>query len=271
MTTTQPHPAPADRDGTPVLEVHGAVKRFGAVTALAGVDLTVHRGEVLGLLGDNGAGKSTLIKAVTGVHQLDDGEIRLDGERVALTSPTVAREHGIEAVYQDLSLFDNLDVATNLYVGHELTRPRRWRGIGWLDRKAMRRDVAERLATLQVHLPDLRGQVGLMSGGQRQAIAVARAVAFARRVLILDEPTAALGVRETRNVLETIRRLPEHGISIILISHNMDHVVQVCDNAVVMRQGRVVGSVRPTPDTVQDMVAMIVGATNGTTQKGQPQ
>ncbi len=198
-----------------------------------------------------------------------DGEIRLEGERVALTSPTVAREHGIEAVYQDLSLFDNLDGATNLYVGHELTRPRRWRGIGWLDRKAMRRDVAERLKSLQVHLPDLKGHVGLMSGGQRQAIAVARAVAFARRVLILDEPTAALGVRETRNVLDTIRRLPEeHGISIILISHNMDHVVQVCDNAVVMRQGRVVGSTRPSPETAQDMVAMIVGATEGAGKKG---
>lgn len=136
----------------------------------------------------------------------------------------------------------------------------------------MRRDVAERLESLQVHLPDLRGHVGLMSGGQRQAIAVARAVAFARRVLILDEPTAALGVRETRNVLATVRRLPEeHGISIILISHNMDHVVQVCDNAVVMRQGRVVGATRPSPETAQDMVAMIVGATEGAATKGTEQ
>src|SRR5690606_37084304 len=157
---------------------------------------------------------------------------------------------GIEADYRDHPLFASLAVVTNFYYGHELSRPRGWRGIGWLDRKAMRGVVAVRLATLQVHLPDLRGQVGLMSGGQRQAIAVARAVAFARRVLILDEPTAALGVRETRNVLDTIRRLPEHGISIILISHNMDHVVQVCDNAVVMRQGRVVGTVRPAPETV---------------------
>ncbi|HLT85732.1 MAG TPA: ATP-binding cassette domain-containing protein [Phototrophicaceae bacterium] len=267
--TRAPQPPAGTDAGPPVLEVRGAVKRFGAVTALAGVDLAVHRGQVLGLLGDNGAGKSTLIKALTGVHQLDEGEIFLEGERVTIPSPTAARGHGIEAVYQDLALFDNLDVATNLYVGHELTRPRGWRGLGWLDRKAMRRDVAERLTTLQVHLPDLRGHVGLMSGGQRQAIAVARAVAFARRVLILDEPTAALGVRETRNVLETIRRLPEeHGISIILISHNMDHVVQVCDDAVVMRQGRVVGSARPSPQTVQDIVAMIVGATEGAAQKG---
>jgi len=263
---------PAEQTTTPVLEVRGAVKRFGAVTALAGVDLAVHPGEVLGLLGDNGAGKSTLIKAITGVHQLDEGEIFLDGERVAVTSPTGARSHGIEAVYQDLALFDNLDVATNLYVGQELSKPRNWRGLGWLDRKAMRRDVEERLKTLQVHLPDLKGHVGLMSGGQRQAIAVARAVAFARRVLILDEPTAALGVRETRNVLDTIRRLPEeHGISIILISHNMDHVVQVCDNAVVMRQGRVVGRTRPSPETAQDMVAMIVGATEGAGKKGHEQ
>lgn len=270
MTTTErgdrsPEP---DAEG-PVLEVRGAVKRFGAVTALAGVDLSVRRREVVGLLGDNGAGKSTLIKAITGVHHLTAGEIRLDGERVHLQSPTDARAHGIEAVYQDLSLFDNLDVVTNLYVGNEMTRPRRWRALGWLDRRAMQRDAEERLGRMQVHLPDLRGHVGLMSGGQRQAIAVARACAFARRVLILDEPTAALGVRETRNVLETVRRLPEeHDLSIIFISHNMDHVQQVCDSAVVLRQGRVVGTTRPSPETAQDMVAMIVGATEGDDRKG---
>ncbi|MEE6283222.1 ATP-binding cassette domain-containing protein [Georgenia sunbinii] len=269
MTTTAQQAGGSGAAEPPVLEVRGAVKRFGAVTALAGVDLAVRPGEVVGLLGDNGAGKSTLIKAITGVHRLDEGDIYLEGTRVSIDNPTDARRHGIEAVYQDLSLFDNLDVVTNLYVGQELTRPRGWRALGWLDRKAMQRDVKDRLAKMQVHLPNLRGQVGLMSGGQRQAIAVARAVSFARRVLILDEPTAALGVRETRNVLDTVRRLPrEHGISIILISHNMDHVVKVCDNAVVMRQGRVVGSTRPSPQTAQDMVAMIVGATEGATQKG---
>lgn len=264
-TTANDVTTPARDDGRqepPVLEVRGAVKRFGAVTALGGVDLTLRRRQVVGLLGDNGAGKSTLIKAITGVHTLDEGQILLDGEPVSIRTPTEARQHGIEAVYQDLALFDNLGIVSNLYLGNELTKPRRFRALGWLDRKAMERDARERLEKLQVHVPSFSSQIGLMSGGQRQAVAVARAVAFASRVLILDEPTAALGVRETRNVLDAISRLPEeHDLSVILISHNMDHVVQVCDEAVVMRQGRVVGSATPSPDTLQDIVSMIVGAT----------
>lgn len=249
--------------GAPVLEVRSAIKRFGSVTALNGVDLTLHQGEVLGLLGDNGAGKSTLIKSIMGVHSIDEGEILIDGSPAEIATPTDARHNCIEAVYQDLALFDNLDIVTNLYVGNELTKPRWLRALGWLDRKAMTADARERVERLQVHLPDFRSDTGTMSGGQRQAISVARAVAFARRVLILDEPTAALGLRETKNVLDTVRRLPaEHGISVILISHNMDHVVQVCDNAIVMRQGRVVGSETPTPDTMHNIVSMIVGATD---------
>lgn len=262
MTDTLDHANITAQSDVPVLEVRGAVKRFGAVTALDGVDLTLHRREVVGLLGDNGAGKSTLIKAITGVHPLDDGEILLDGKAVSIRNPTEARQHGIEAVYQDLALFDNLDIVTNLYLGHELTKPRGMGGLGWLDRKAMRKDAEARLEQLQVHLPSWNSSIGLMSGGQRQAIAVARAVAFANRVLILDEPTAALGLRETKNVLDTVQRLPkEHDISVILISHNMDHVVQVCDHAIVMRQGRVVGTERPAPETKQNIVSMIVGAT----------
>lgn len=259
-------PRRAERQGkeqTPVLEVRGAVKRFGSVTALRGVDLALHRGQVLGLLGDNGAGKSTLIKSIMGVHAIDEGEIRVDGVPVKISSPTDARALGIEAVYQDLALFDNLDIVTNLYVGHEITKAS-WLGpLSWMDRKAMNSDARERLERLQVNLPDFRSSIGLMSGGQRQAVSVARAVAFAKRVLILDEPTAALGVRETRNVLDIVRRLPqEHDISIILISHNMEHVVQVCDDALVMRQGRVVGTERPAPETMQNIVSMIVGATS---------
>lgn len=266
MTETMARTDITDRSDVPVLEVRGAVKRFGAVTALDGVDLTLHRREVVGLLGDNGAGKSTLIKAITGVHPLDEGQLLLDGKPVSIRTPTEARLHGIEAVYQDLTLFDNLDIVTNLYIGNELTRPRGMRGFGWLDRKAMRKDAEARLAELQVHLPSWSSSIGLMSGGQRQAIAVARAVAFANRVLILDEPTAALGLRETKNVLDTVRRLPkEHDISVILISHNMDHVVQVCDHAVVMRQGRVVGTEKPAPETMQNIVSMIVGATTHNT------
>jgi D-xylose transport system ATP-binding protein len=262
MTATPSGPPSGTPGGTPVLEVRGAVKRFGAVTALNHVDLTLHRGQVLGLLGDNGAGKSTLIKGIMGVHPMDEGEILLDGTPARIGSPTDARDLGIEAVYQDLALFDNLDIVTNLYVGHEITRPAWLGALSWLDKRAMHDDARERLERLQVNLPDFRSSIGLMSGGQRQAVSVARAVAFAKRVLILDEPTAALGVRETRNVLDIVRRLPaEHDISIILISHNMEHVVQVCDEAMVMRQGRVVGTERPSRESMQRIVSMIVGAT----------
>ncbi|SJM67422.1 ATP-binding cassette domain-containing protein [Gulosibacter sp. 10] len=249
-------------ESAPVLEIRNATKLFGPVRALNGVNLELGHRQVLGLLGDNGAGKSTLIKAITGVHQLTSGEMLIDGKPVHFKSPTDAREYGIEAVYQDLALFDNLGIVNNLYLGNELTRPRRFRALGWLDRKAMEKDARRRLETLQVHLPSFSASVGLMSGGQRQAVAVARAVAFASKVLILDEPTAALGLRETRNVLNTIKELPEkYDISVILISHNMDHVVEVCDRAVIMRQGGVVGQLEPTEETMAEMVSLIVGAT----------
>lgn len=264
MTAQMPTGAQGHAAGSgapPVLEVRGATKLFGPVKALDGVDLRLEQGQVLGLLGDNGAGKSTLIKAITGVHAIDSGEIFIDGEPAHIRTPQDARAHGIEAVYQDLALFDNLGIVNNLFLGHELTKPRRLRALGWLDRKAMEQDARRRLESLQVHLPSFSASVGLMSGGQRQAVAVARAVAFASRVLILDEPTAALGLRETRNVLNTIKELPgKFGISIILISHNMDHVVEVCDRAMVLRQGGVVGEVEPTEDTMEEMVSMIVGA-----------
>lgn len=255
-------PAPAESGRTPpILEVRGASKLFGPVRALNDVSISLDEGQVLGLLGDNGAGKSTLIKAITGVHRLDAGKIYIDGEPADIRSPNDARALGIEAVYQDLALFDNLGVVSNLYLGNELTKPRRLRALGWLDRKAMETEARRKLESLQVHLPSFNSSVGLMSGGQRQAVAVARAVAFATRVLILDEPTAALGVRETRNVLDTIAELPRrYNISIILISHNMDHVVEVCDRAVVMRQGGVVGQVVPTAETMEEMVSLIVGA-----------
>lgn len=247
----------------PTLEVRNATKLFGPVRALNNVSVSVNQGEVLGLLGDNGAGKSTLIKAITGVHSLDSGEVLINGKPAAIRSPSDARTHGIEAVYQDLALFDNLGIVNNLYLGNELTKPRKFRALGWLDKKAMEQDARRRLDSLQVHLPSFDASVGLMSGGQRQAVAVARAVAFASSVLILDEPTAALGLRETRNVLNTIAELPKkYNIAVVLISHNMDHVVEVCDKAVVMRQGGVVGEVEPTEETMQEMVSLIVGATN---------
>jgi D-xylose transport system ATP-binding protein len=245
---------------TPLAEIRGAVKSYGPVQALRGVDLHVEAGEIVALLGDNGAGKSTLVKAIGGVHRLDAGVIRVDGRPVAMRSPADARRHGIETLHQDLALFDNLSALANFFIGRERRRAR-WLGrLGPLDERAMAREWEERLARLDVRIPSAQRDVGVMSGGQRQAVAVLRAVAFASRVVILDEPTAALGVRESRQVLDLVRRLPEQGIAVLLISHNLEHVMQVADRAVVLRQGRTAGEAVPTPDNHEALVSMIVGA-----------
>ena len=248
------------RVAAPALAVRGATKRFGAVLALDHVDLKVHRGEVLALLGDNGAGKSTLIKCLSGVHRLDEGVIEMDGRTTAIHSPAQARALGIETVYQDLALFDNLGPAANFYAGREVAGPR-WLPI-WLrvlDRGAMARQTTELVDRLQVGIPDMSHQVGLMSGGQRQAVAVARAAAFASNVVILDEPTAALGVRESRRVLDLIDRLRAANYAVIVISHALDHVIDIADRAVVMRRGRTVGEEIPSRDNQQRIVSLIVG------------
>ena len=246
--------------GVPGLAVRGASKTFGAVVALDRVDLEVHHGEVLALLGDNGAGKSTLIKCISGVHRLDAGSIEVDGQEVAMTSPAVARAAGIETVYQDLALFDNLDPTGNFYAGRELAGPS-WmpRGLRWMRRAEMARSAAAIVDRLQVSLPARSATVGMMSGGQRQAIAVARTSAFASKVVILDEPTAALGVRESRQVLDLIMRLRDHGCAVIVISHAMDHVIEIADRAVVMRRGRAVGEEIPRPENRARIVSLIVG------------
>jgi D-xylose transport system ATP-binding protein len=248
--------------GIPALLLRGATKRFGVVVALDGVDLTVGHGEVLALLGDNGAGKSTLVKCISGVHRLDGGTVELDGTPVEVTSPAAARALGIETVYQDLALFDNLDPAANFYAGRENAGPT-WlpRGLRMLRRGAMADATAEVLSRLQVGLPDGRASVGLLSGGQRQAIAVARAAAFASSIVILDEPTAALGMRESRRVLDLILRLRDEGRAVIVVSHAMDHVMEIADRAVVMRRGRKVGEEIPTPANQQKIVSLIVGGT----------
>jgi D-xylose transport system ATP-binding protein len=244
----------------PAIALLDGVKRFGGVVALDHVSLEVRAGEVLALLGDNGAGKSTLIKCLTGVHRLDAGAIEMDGVRVRIDSPAAARAHGIETVYQDLALFDNLDPAANFYAGRELASP------SWLPRwlqvmrpRAMATETGAVLDRLQVRLPPGRLTVGLMSGGQRQAVAVARAAAFASRVVILDEPTAALGARESRSVLDLIVRLREAGQAVIVISHALDHVIEVADRAVVMRRGRLVGEEVPSRQTQARIVSLIVG------------
>jgi D-xylose transport system ATP-binding protein len=242
----------------PVLEVEGASKSFGAVAALSDVSLKLERGEIVALVGDNGAGKSTLIKCISGAHRLDRGTVRLAGDTLVLRSPMHARQHGIETVYQDLSLFNNLSVATNLFAGRELTR-----FAGWLRHRAMTARVAQILDELEVNIPDLSAPVGLLSGGQRQAIAVARAVTFASRLVILDEPTAALGVRETGNVLRLVKHLPQRGVSVLIISHNLEQVAAVADRVVVMRRGTKVGEAPPDAEHHDRIVSLIVGAQSG--------
>jgi D-xylose transport system ATP-binding protein len=245
----------------PVLAVQHAQKRFGAVHALKDVSLVAHRGEVLALLGDNGAGKSTLVKCISGVHTLDEGEILLDGVATRLHTPAAARRAGVETVYQDLALFDNLTPAQNFYCGREIAFPS-WlpQGLRLLSKRAMDREAAVVLDRLKVKLPKLDAPVALMSGGQRQAIAVARATVFARKLVILDEPTAALGLREARKVLDLIVQLRAEGNAVILITHNMEHVVELADRAVVLRQGRKIGELKPDRANRQDLVSMIVGA-----------
>jgi D-xylose transport system ATP-binding protein len=247
-------------DRAPALEVRGATKYFGHITALAGVDLTLGQGEILALLGDNGAGKSTLIKSISGVHALDSGEMYVDGEPVAFRDPGDARAAGIETVYQDLAVFDNLDVLANMYMGRELKGPKLLGALGRVKAGEMAERWREASAQLRITIPDPKQPIGLMSGGQRQAVAVARAATFAKRVVILDEPTAALGVRESGQVIELIQTLPAHGMSVILISHNMQHVLQIADRAVVLRQGRVVGEAPATKEHEHRLVSLIVGS-----------
>lgn len=247
-------------DRRPVLTVTDGVKRFGGVVALDHVSIALCAGEVVALLGDNGAGKSTLIKCLAGVHRLDAGTIEVDGVEVRIDSPAVAQALGIETVYQDLALFDNLDPAANFYAGRELAGPSwlpRWLRV--LHPGQMRAATDAVLSELRVTLPSVGATVGLMSGGQRQAVAVARAAAFASRIVVLDEPTAALGARESRSVLDLIVRLREQGRAVIVISHALDHVIEVADRAIVMRRGRVVGEEVPTRENQARLVSLIVG------------
>ncbi len=251
--------APAET--VPTLQVLGAVKRFGAVLAIDDVSISANAGEVTALLGDNGAGKSTLIKCISGVHRLDAGRIEIDGQMQPIHSPAEARRAGIETVYQDLALFDNMDATANFYAGRELAGPA-WlpRPLQRVRRREMESATQELLDRLKVVLPSFSAHIGLMSGGQRQAVAVARAAAFARKVVILDEPTAALGLRESRQVLSLVERLRDEGNAVILITHNMEQVVDIANKAVVMRRGRKVGEVKPSEATRKDIVSLIVGA-----------
>ena len=246
----------------PILAAEGLVKRFGRVTGLGGADLELRAGEVLAIIGDNGAGKSTLIKCMSGALAPDAGTITLDGSPVAFKGPQDARAAGIETVYQTLAVSPALDIATNMFLGRERRRPGPLGSIlRMMDTRGMRREAAEHLRQLGISTLQNIGQaVETLSGGQRQAVAVARAAAFGSKVIILDEPTAALGVRETRQVLQLIRDLRDRGLSIILISHDMPHVFDLADRIQIMRLGRRAAVVNPADISMEDAVAVMTGA-----------
>jgi fructose transport system ATP-binding protein len=246
---------------TPVLQARGLVKRYGHVTALDGADFELMPGEVLAVIGDNGAGKSTLIKALTGAIQPDEGEILLDGERVRFRGPLEARRHGIETVYQDLAVAASLDIATNMFLGRELRKPGLLGKVfRMLDKKRMREESAKHMAALKIGLRSLTQPVESLSGGQRQGVAVARAVAWAKHVVVMDEPTAALGVKESGQVLDMIRRVRDSGTPVVLISHNMPHVFEIADRIHVQRLGRRVAQIKPGDFNMAQVVAIMTGA-----------
>jgi D-xylose transport system ATP-binding protein len=246
-----------DPSGQPVLQLVGISKRFGAVQALIDVDLELHAGEVVALIGDNGAGKSTLAKVAAGVAPADSGEIRMDGEPVALHHPNQAQRLGIASVYQDLALCDNLDVVANLFLGAEEGTA------GVLDGIEMERRARVLLDALSVRIPDVHVPVASLSGGQRQTVAIARSLLGDPKVVILDEPTAALGVAQTAHVLDLIERMRDRDLAVILISHNLADVRAVADRAVVLRLGRNAGDYRVADTSQRDIVAAIIGASSG--------
>lgn len=241
----------------PAVRMRGIKKSFGTIRALAGVDLTLERGEVLGLVGDNAAGKSTLTKTLAGVHVPDGGTIEVDGKPVRFETPADAHRAGIEMVYQDLSLCDSIDVAGNLFLGRE--RRTRILGVPFLAHRKMYAEAQEMLDRLHIKVPNLRAMVGQLSGGQRQSIAIARAAAFEPRVLIMDEPTSALAVAEVNAVLDLIRRVSDKGTSVILITHRLQDLFEVCDRISVMYEGRNVADRRIGDTNLEDLVGLIVG------------
>ena len=241
-------------DGTPLVEARGVAKTYGAVRALGDVDFAVHPGETVALVGDNGAGKSTLIKILCGAVQPDAGEVFVAGEPVRFASPRDARAAGISVVYQDLALVDGFDISHNVFLGRV---PTRWLRV---DRRRMARETAQVLAELTVELPSVRTPVRFLSGGQRQAVAIARAVHQGGRLLIMDEPTAALGVQEGTKVLQLIESLKSRDLAIVLVSHNLEHVFALADRIVVLRGGTVAGSRPKAGTTHSEIVHMIVGA-----------
>jgi simple sugar transport system ATP-binding protein len=244
----------------PTIEVRAITKRYGALTALHDVDLEIFPGEIVGLVGDNGAGKSTLVKILSGALAPTSGEVLIDGRPASFHSPLDARQEGIETVYQDLALAPDLTVAENLFIGRELKRSGPLRLVGALDRRGMNRQASEQLQRLRIRIDSVSDRADSLSGGQRQAIAVARAVAWGRRILLMDEPTAALGVEEQQKVAELIGEVRRRGIPVLLISHNIPQVHDICDRIVVLFRGRVVANLMKKEADVDEIVRWITGA-----------
>ena len=259
MTTLSDHAA-AGPAGEPAVEVRGITKRFGSVLALRGADLVLRRGEVLGLVGDNGAGKSTLVHVISGSIQPSSGEILIAGRHVEFHSPTDARRYGIETVYQDLALAPDLSVWANLFLGREKLIRGPLRYLGWLDRKSMQAEAGTDLERTRIRIGSVGSLVGKLSGGQRQAVAVGRAVAWGSRVLLLDEPTAALGVEQQAKVGELVRSVAATGLPVLLISHNLPQVHEICDRVAVMFQGRIIADLRTEETSIDEIVSWITGA-----------
>jgi fructose transport system ATP-binding protein len=247
--------------GKPILQARGLVKRYGHVTAIDGADFDLYQGEILAVIGDNGAGKSSMIKALAGAVIPDEGKIMLDGEEVHFKSPLEARRAGIETVYQDLAVSPALDIATNLFLGREQRRKGPLGSVlRMLDKGDMKSQAAQHMRDLQIGIRSMSQAVETLSGGQRQGVAVARSAAWARKLVIMDEPTAALGVRESNQVLELIRRVRDNGLPVILISHNMPHVFEIADRIHIHRLGKRVAVVDPKDHSMHEVVGIMTGA-----------
>jgi D-xylose transport system ATP-binding protein len=249
------------KNGTPILKVEHLKKSFGAVQALRDVSLEVHPGEVVALVGDNGAGKSTTIKMISGAEQPDEGQVYIEGQQAHLTSPAIAEKFGVQTVYQDLALCDNLDIVSNLFLGRELLRTLIPGFVRVLGKAEMEERAAPVLRDLGINLPPLTTPVASLSGGQRQTVAVARAVLWGSKLVLLDEPTAALGVAQTKSVLELILRLKAKNVGVLVISHNLGDVFQIADRIVVLRLGRTIAEFTKGETTPEQVVAAITGAT----------
>ena len=269
MGNAADNPAQALGDSAgPILEARGISKSFGHVEALRGADFSARAGEVTALIGDNGAGKSTLVKILSGVYKANAGEIFIQGRKVSFDSPAAAHAAGVETVYQDLSVAQDLSPAANMFMGREKLLPGLLGRLGFLDNAAMRRESLVAFQRLKVSLKDMDTPIASLSGGQRQSVAICRSIMWARSVVFMDEPTAALGVVQTGRTLDLIRRIRDTGIAVVLISHNMRDVIQVADVIEVLRLGRRIARMPNQGITVQDLVGAMTGALDAETEEG---